>query len=40
MERRMNRKVQVRCEAGENGTLTGKAEGEITYRYRTQLRMS
>ncbi|MDW8514553.1 hypothetical protein [Priestia flexa] len=36
MERRMNRKVHVRCEAGENGTRTGEAEGNITYRYPMQ----
>ena len=37
MERRMNRKVHVRCEVGENEVLTGKVEDGFTYHYRTPL---
>lgn len=36
MERRMNRKVHVRCEVGENEVLTSKVEDGLTYHYPMQ----
>lgn len=39
MERRMNRKVHVRCEVGENEVLTSRVEDGFTYHYRMPLRM-